>query len=185
MQFLEAGELLSWERVLGLWRSSFEFCETFNEALAAMPYEALFWENPPLQPDHLQQEFECICADSSALAAVHAEPHVFRAALRERRDGSDVATFANLGGDALLVVPACLPGEDPRNYAHLARFVRRAPPAQRREFWRQVGTAVLQQLNGAAVSPLWLSTSGLGVYWLHVRLDSYPKYYTYAPYKSA
>ena len=30
---------------------------------------------------------------------------------------------------------------------------------------------------------VWLSTSGLGVYWLHVRLDSRPKYYTYEPYK--
>jgi len=30
----------------------------------------------------------------------------------------------------------------------------------------------------------WLSTSGLGVGWLHVRLDSRPKYYTYEPYKS-
>ena len=32
---------------------------------------------------------------------------------------------------------------------------------------------------------LWVSTSGLGVYWLHVRLDSYPKYYQHAPYKNA
>ena len=24
---------------------------------------------------------------------------------------------------------------------------------------------------------LWVSTSGLGVFWLHLRLDSYPKYY--------
>lgn len=30
---------------------------------------------------------------------------------------------------------------------------------------------------------LWCSTSGLGVYWLHIRLDQYPKYYTYRPYK--
>jgi hypothetical protein len=28
----------------------------------------------------------------------------------------------------------------------------------------------------------WISTSGLGVPWVHVRLDSYPKYYQYRPY---
>jgi hypothetical protein len=34
-----------------------------------------------------------------------------------------------------------------------------------------------------SASPVWLSTSGLGVYWLHVRLDTHPKYYQYQPYK--
>jgi len=30
---------------------------------------------------------------------------------------------------------------------------------------------------------LWISTAGLGVTWLHVRIDSSPKYYTHAPYR--
>ena len=30
--------------------------------------------------------------------------------------------------------------------------------------------------------PVWLSTAGLGVGWLHVRLDDRPKYYRHAPY---
>ena len=29
---------------------------------------------------------------------------------------------------------------------------------------------------------VWMSTSGLGVYWLHVRLDSRPKYYQFAEF---
>jgi len=32
--------------------------------------------------------------------------------------------------------------------------------------------------------PLWISTAGMGVNWLHVRLDSRPKYYRHAPYKT-
>ena len=32
--------------------------------------------------------------------------------------------------------------------------------------------------------PVWLSTAGHGVAWLHVRLDSQPKYYRYRPYVS-
>ena len=31
--------------------------------------------------------------------------------------------------------------------------------------------------------PLWLSTSGAGVAWLHVRLDDRPKYIQHAPYR--
>ena len=30
--------------------------------------------------------------------------------------------------------------------------------------------------------PVWLSTSGMGVPWLHMRLDQVPKYYTYEPF---
>jgi hypothetical protein len=44
-----------------------------------------------------------------------------------------------------------------------------------------VGDAVARRLSSA---PLWLSTSGLGVAWLHVRLDERPKYYTHAPYRT-
>ena len=33
--------------------------------------------------------------------------------------------------------------------------------------------------------PRWLSTAGLGVPWLHLRLDTRPKYYQYGPYKNA
>ncbi len=31
---------------------------------------------------------------------------------------------------------------------------------------------------------VWLSTCGTGVYWLHMRMDPSPKYYSYRPYKS-
>ena len=31
--------------------------------------------------------------------------------------------------------------------------------------------------------PVWLSTAGAGVPWLHVRLDDRPKYYGFGPYR--
>jgi len=34
-----------------------------------------------------------------------------------------------------------------------------------------------------AIWPSWLSACGLGVYWLHSRLDPKPKYYVYEPFK--
>jgi hypothetical protein len=37
-----------------------------------------------------------------------------------------------------------------------------------------------QRLNE---KPVWLSTAGGAVSWLHVRLDDRPKYYHYAMYK--
>ena len=46
--------------------------------------------------------------------------------------------------------------------------------------WRAVGDALRTRLGSR---PTWVSTSGLGVSWLHVRLDRLPKYYTHAPYR--
>ncbi len=32
---------------------------------------------------------------------------------------------------------------------------------------------------------IWMSTCRIGIYWLHLRLDTKPKYYTYTPYREA
>ena len=90
----------------------------------------------------------------------------------------DVVTFPNLGGDAIMVVPC--PRAADSVYGHLASFVRNAAESQVHSLWQSVGEAMRKRLSEKAV---WLSTAGLGVSWLHVRLDSRPKYYGYAPFK--
>ena len=37
--------------------------------------------------------------------------------------------------------------------------------------------------NGKNDRSVWLSTSGMGVSWLHVRIDQVPKYYTFPAVK--
>ncbi len=66
-------------------------------------------------------------------------------------------------------------------YTHLGRFLRGAPPVQIDSFWQAVGRAMKQRVSA---SPVWLSTAGMGVSWLHLRLDSRPKYYRHQPYKT-
>ncbi|KAL7488142.1 hypothetical protein ACHAW6_013740 [Cyclotella cf. meneghiniana] len=92
-----------------------------------------------------------------------------------------VCSFENLGGDARLVSPLPQKNVDDANYSHLAAFVRNAPSNQVIEFWT-LGAAqyldVLKQRGGKS----WFSTNGMGVAWLHLRLDSRPKYYSYHPF---
>ncbi|MCB9603971.1 MAG: hypothetical protein H6721_18140 [Sandaracinus sp.] len=95
--------------------------------------------------------------------------------------GAAVTTFPNLRGDATLVVPN--PTDDLAPYGHLASFVREAPPAQVDALFAAVGQALLD-VRTRRRGTLWLNTAGLGVDWLHVRLDSRPKYYRHEPYKS-
>jgi hypothetical protein len=91
-----------------------------------------------------------------------------------------VVVFANLGGDAILVAPTELAAASA--YAQIGAFVRDAPPSQRDALWRAVGVAMLDRIGSR---PVWLSTAGGGVAWLHVRLDDRPKYYGWAPYRRA
>jgi hypothetical protein len=89
-----------------------------------------------------------------------------------------VTSFMNLGNNAKLVVPKPLAAT--HNYAHLAAFVGTAPASQSDEFWQLVGSEAIAAINE---KPIWLNTAGLGVHWLHVRLDTTPKYYKHKPYR--
>ena len=49
---------------------------------------------------------------------------------------------------------------------------------------KEVETARIPYIPLIGDEVKWLSTAGMGVYWLHVRVDSRPKYYRYQGYKT-
>ncbi|MDP6558184.1 MAG: hypothetical protein QGF59_03865 [Pirellulaceae bacterium] len=159
--------------VIAFWQSDAEFRSFFTALLADSPFTTYRWETPPVTLASTDQEFEFVLLRSSAL-----ERPVDRAAFASHFDETDVVTFPNLGGDAVMVVPC--PVIDDSIYGHLASFIRCAPDSQVHHLWQAVGTAMQKRLCDR---PIWLSTAGMGVSWLHVRLDSQPKYYGYAPFK--
>jgi hypothetical protein len=122
--------------------------------------------------------WEFVLVDCPQLVEAMPQRGEFAAHFRALTAGASVATFRNLGGDATLVAPA--PKGPLSCYAHLAAFSRTAREAQQHELWQRVGEALVRR---GRADPLWLSTSGLGVIWLHIRLDSWPKYYSYQPYR--
>jgi hypothetical protein len=175
---LYAGESpLSFAEVMAGWKTDAGFRMFFNGLLAQSPYTAFFWETPPVRQDSAAAPFEFVLVDSKHLASAVADPAPFAAHFAA---GKSVTGFLNLGGDAYLVVPG--PMEQWTCYGHLAAFVRHAPPDQRDALWWCVGEAYQRRLSAA---PQWLSTAGLGVSWLHVRIDSSPKYYRHKPYRNA
>jgi hypothetical protein len=64
----------------------------------------------------------------------------------------------------------------------LAAFLREGPSDQVHDLWHRTARAVRENLGA---KPMWLSTAGLGVAWLHIRLDSRPKYYRFDGYRRA
>jgi hypothetical protein len=161
--------------VLHALQTDAEFRTILNGLLADAPFTAFRWETPPVTDKSLKQPFEFVLLDDPGLDR-RPDSQAFASYFGTARDG--VATFPNLGGDAILVVP--LPIADASAYGHLAAFVRLAPERQRHTLWQSVGEAMSRRVGAR---PVWMSTAGAGVSWLHVRLDDRPKYYGYAPYR--
>jgi hypothetical protein len=114
--------------------------------------------------------------------------------------------FESLGRDAVLVSPKPEGYQRQRqqppaskaetkmtaggtNPAHLLAYLRSAPSSEQRAMWKLLGGTWLKTMAGrldqGRDDPVWLSTSGMGIAYLHFRLDRRPKYYNYDPYKAA
>lgn len=175
-----SGSALTMGEVITGWRTDAAFRAFYGTCLADCPFPAFFWEHPALTRTRLAHPYQCVQVDSPSLAAVHADPRPFAEELRSGCGAQEVVQFPNLSGDALLIAPC--PQGAAAAHAHIGVFVRQAPAAQVDALLRTLGETLEARLDDR---PLWVSTSGLGVSWLHVRLDARPKYYTFAPYRQA
>lgn len=172
-----SGDALSFEAVVRGWRENDSFRAFWSASLRGLAFDAYCWECPPVTAQTLSRDFECVFVSSPALARMPQDSEAFAEHFRPDRG---VVTFGNLGGDAVLVAPC--PGDDGSDYSHLASFVATAPALQQDALWQAVGQAMEKRLGA---SPAWVSTAGLGVAWLHIRLDDRPKYYRHAAYAQA
>lgn len=167
---------VSYAETLRLWQVDTDFRAFFMALLADSPFSAFRWETPPITTANANRAFEFIILDSPGLAS---KPDA--AAFAEYVSPDEerlVVEFANLGKNAILVVPC--PRGPLSAYGHLGAFIRYAPEPQKHALWQRVGATMQRRLNA---SPVWLSTAGAGVSWLHVRLDDRPKYYSFLPYQ--
>lgn len=169
---------ITYRETIKLWQENPHFCSFFNSLIADSDFAALFWETPPITIYSLDRPFEFVLVNSPRLQKVNSNPRPFKKYFTSTSGDRKIVAFDNLGKDATLVVP--LPVKENTVYTHLANFVRYASSSQQIALWQKVGQVALKAINK---QPIWISTSGLGVYWLHIRIDSYPKYYSFQPYK--
>jgi len=106
-------------------------------------------------------------------------------------------SFKNLKEDAILVCPVPYYIDDDNKkmpyfsdndkkilkYLDLFHFFNEAPITQQHNLWKGVARKLLEEIDKDS-EPRWLSTHGLGVRYLHVRIDTKPKYYSHKEYKN-
>ena len=175
---LKSGQtVLNYDQVIEHLVSNELFRSFFIQTLAGSSFSAFRFETPPISRISRVQSFEFVLIDSPWLD--------------RRQDGSpfgeffstaggqEILVFDNLGGDATLVVPAPIKGET--DYSHFAAFLRTASDSQKDRLVVTVAKTLSAMLSD---KPTWLNTAGGGVDWLHIRLDSKPKYYAHQPYRA-
>jgi len=167
--------------VLEGWIDDEAFRAFFLAELRRVPFGAFFWELPPLRLDTLGGPYEHVVLDGKSLERISPNPASFLTLLQAEAVSEWVASFPNIGGDAILVVPKPLARSS--GYGHLGAFLRAAPEAQQHALLERLGSAARAGLQRPG-NCIWISTAGLGVPWLHVRLDSRPKYYKHQPYRT-
>ncbi len=164
------------QQFLKLLKKDRDFRTFYTNYLQDLPFEAFFWENKPMTTVNLKQEYECSIINSEFLAKKSPDSDTFNSYFKTDQD---VVSFRNLGNDAQLISPC--PVDEHPGYAHIGTFIREAPESQIQNLWERTGTEMFESIGQ---KPRWLSTSGLGVFWLHIRIDSIPKYYQTEEYKS-
>lgn len=146
----------------------------FIGLIKRIPFQAYQWETPPVCCDTKDQPFEFVVTNNPGID-LPPDPGPFLQYFEEEA----VAVFDNLGGDAKLIAPK--PHPKKLNYSHIGVFTENAPLQQQQALWEKVGNVLKTHITNRQ---LWLNTAGGGVAWLHIRLDSRPKYYKHQPYRN-
>ncbi len=170
------GNPLTFSEVIDLWKADQLFKDFYAQMIAQGPYDSFFWELPSINKSKLDDAFEFVLVKSEWLSRAASDPVTFKSHFKKE---ASVVAFSNLGKDAVLVVPT--PQSAAENYSHLGQFLRKGNVHQIDRFWTMLSYAIESMLEKER--PIWVSTSGLGVAWVHVRIDHQPKYFQYKPYK--
>ena len=158
--------------------------DLIKKSIVEFPNNEVFFECPPTTYNiAASTPFEYVLIKAPDLRNKEPDSASFQSYFKSKV-GSDVIYFPNLSKDAILVVPLPDNSLDYSKYTHLSAFIRLGKSKQVNAVLKELGMAFEKTLKKDPTKKFWLSTSGLGVYWLHFRIDSNPKYYKYDFYKN-
>lgn len=155
------------------------YLDSFLARLRACSFEGFLVEIPGVSKSTLAtKQFEFSLINYPVLGTdTKPDTSSFRNQLYGKRG---VVVFPNKTASSLLVVPA----NTQRNFSTIKAFTVNAPLREQEDFWSTVWSTLQSVLTKAEPRKcFWVSTHGLGVAWLHVRIDTEPKYYTHEVYK--
>ncbi|RHZ36563.1 DUF6940 family protein [endosymbiont GvMRE of Glomus versiforme] len=140
---------------------------------------AYFWECPPITKNTLNKPFECVVIKSKSLDGITPNHSPFQKHINDKKN-----SFTSNSGNILIIpLPEKNENNEELDYKNLTSFIQNVPDTseQKQTFWQEVAHQL--EANLESNNPRWLSTHGLGISWLHVRIDKQPIYYSWNEYK--
>ncbi|NME68217.1 DUF6940 family protein [Flammeovirga aprica] len=168
---------LSFSEVFDLWKTSSSFIDFYTCKLLEVLGNSFFWEHPPLLQKDLDKDYELVIRKTNSYAKRVMDEQAFS---EHFEIDNAIVNFDNLGRNARLIVPVKTKEGD--IYKHLGSFLEGGDKEQIEGLFQTIAIQVESELKKG--KQIWLNTAGLGVIWLHVRLDTRPKYYKTKQYKN-
>ena len=141
----------------------------------------IFWELKPFTKGHTNVNFEFAIIKTDKFDNVKPNYSAFSKYLFPNGNRNflqkPVVVFDNQDKSAVLISP--VPYKENLDYSNLYTFLKNAPVMQIKTLFQTIAEEIVR----SELKTVWVSTSGLGVSWLHIRLDKKPKYYNYEKYK--
>ena len=167
----------NWNSELSMWAKGLPPENIERHALSSnIP---IMWQTSPCTKGKMAYNYvdELVFGHTTSSKLMNAVPNYdsFRSYI-DNAPENDVVSFYNLSGDTLLVVPT--PSGN-KNYSSILYFMQSASNEQIKLLWKRVALETIKFVEKHNVA--WISTHGLGVPWLHIRISSQPKYYGNSP----
>lgn len=128
-----------------------------------------FYESSPYEND--ESEYEHMLIESNNLDNMSQDYTPFNEYINKNITHTSMS-FYNLSKTSKLIIP--MPCVN-KNFTTLKDFIDNASIDTQKEFWKKVADEIrhMSKLH----KKIWISTHGLGVGYLHMRIDTSPKYY--------
>jgi len=171
---------ITWRKFISLCKANnLSFVIIIKEAILRTKFETIYFNCPPVTKADLDQVFNVAILNAPALRSVTTDVHTFA---DKFIDQNMVTSFENLNGDCLMVCPVPLEDQPEEIYSSLGPFIRSARIEQQIAFWGLVASDLETVIS---IRKVWMNTAGTGVSFLHLRLDSRPKYYEYRKFMNS
>jgi hypothetical protein len=129
-----------------------------------------FYETSPITKD-MKEKYQALFIECDSLEQIDEDYSSFNQHI-EKAEDQNVTSFYNLSKSAYLIIP--IPRKN-KQFTTIKDFIDNASERQQKNFWKEVAKSIVMMLEKH--DKVWVSTHGLGVPYLHIRIDTNPKYY--------
>ena len=141
---------------------------------------AVFFETPKWTKNNLSDLLKFSLTNASDTFSGEPSIEKFSEHLKDcKSDSKGSISFPNPNKTSRLIIPCpqCL-----NKFGHLGHFIKYSDDETWSKLWKKVAEELEKQIKPPSKG-VWLSTHGLGVPWLHIRIDTTPKYYKTESFK--